>query len=98
MSKHSAGYFGQLLEKKNTCSCNRIILLKNLHKKISLKIKFTLTILAHLFQTQSKEIISAKIICFHINTYISYFYIEKWTFKIMCEVCYRAKRDKKEAT
>ena len=28
----------------------------------------------------------------------SYFYIEKWTFKIMCEVCYRAKRDKKEAT
>ena len=29
---------------------------------------------------------------------ISYFYIEKWTFKIMCEVCYRAKRDKKEAT
>ena len=28
----------------------------------------------------------------------SYFYIEKWTFKGMCEVCYRAKRDKKEAT
>ena len=28
----------------------------------------------------------------------SYFYIKKWTFKIMCEVCYRAKRDKKEAT
>ena len=28
----------------------------------------------------------------------SYFYIEKWSFKIMCEVCYRAKRDKKEAT
>ena len=28
----------------------------------------------------------------------NYFYIEKWTFKIMCEVCYRAKRDKKEAT
>ena len=28
----------------------------------------------------------------------SYFYIEKWAFKIMCEVCYRAKRDKKEAT
>ena len=28
----------------------------------------------------------------------SYFYIEKWTFKIMCEVCYRAKPDKKEAT
>ena len=28
----------------------------------------------------------------------SYFYIEKWTFRIMCEVCYRAKRDKKEAT
>ena len=28
----------------------------------------------------------------------SYFYIEKWTFKIMCEVCYRAKRDKKEAS
>ena len=27
-----------------------------------------------------------------------YFYIEKWTFKIMCEVCYRAKRDKKKAT
>ena len=26
------------------------------------------------------------------------FCIEKWTFKIMCEVCYRAKRDKKEAT
>ena len=28
----------------------------------------------------------------------SYFYIEKWTFKGMCEVYYRAKRDKKEAT
>ena len=28
----------------------------------------------------------------------SYFYIEKLTFKGMCEVCYRAKRDKKEAT
>ena len=28
----------------------------------------------------------------------SYCYIDKWTFKIMCEVCYRAKRDKKEAT
>ena len=28
----------------------------------------------------------------------SYFYIEKLTFKIMCEVCYQAKRDKKEAT
>ena len=28
---------------------------------------------------------------------ISYFYIEKWTFKGMCEVYYRAKRDKKEA-
>ena len=28
----------------------------------------------------------------------SYFYIEKWTFRIMCEVCYRVKRDKKEAT
>ena len=28
----------------------------------------------------------------------SCFYIEKWTFKVMCEVCYRAKRDKKEAT
>ena len=28
----------------------------------------------------------------------SYFYIEKWTFKVMCEVYYRAKRDKKEAT
>ena len=27
-----------------------------------------------------------------------YFYIEKWTFKVMCEVYYRAKRDKKEAT
>ena len=25
-------------------------------------------------------------------------YIEKWTFKGMCEVYYRAKRDKKEAT
>ena len=30
--------------------------------------------------------------------YNSYFYIEKWTFKIMCQVCYRVKRDKKEAT
>ena len=29
---------------------------------------------------------------------ILYFYIEKWTFKGMCEVYYRAKRDKKEAT
>ena len=28
----------------------------------------------------------------------SYFYIDKQTFKIMCEVYYRAKRDKKEAT
>ena len=28
----------------------------------------------------------------------SYFYIEKWTFKGMCEVYYRAKRDNKEAT
>ena len=28
----------------------------------------------------------------------SYFYIEKWTFEILCEVCYRAKQDKKEAT
>ena len=28
----------------------------------------------------------------------SYFYIEKWTFKGICEVYYRAKRDKKEAT
>ena len=28
----------------------------------------------------------------------SYFYIEKWTFKVMCEVYYRAKRDKKEVT
>ena len=28
----------------------------------------------------------------------SYLYIEKRTYKIMCEVCYRAKRDKKEAT
>ena len=28
----------------------------------------------------------------------SYFYIEKWTFKVMCEVYYRAKRDKKGAT
>ena len=28
----------------------------------------------------------------------SYFYIEKWTLKVMCEVYYRAKRDKKEAT
>ena len=28
----------------------------------------------------------------------SYFYIEKWTFKGMCEIYYRAKRDKKEAT
>ena len=28
----------------------------------------------------------------------SYFYIEKWTFKVMCEVYHRAKRDKKEAT
>ena len=27
-----------------------------------------------------------------------YFYIEKWTVKAMCEVYYRAKRDKKEAT
>ena len=27
-----------------------------------------------------------------------YFYIEKWTFKVMYEVYYRAKRDKKEAT
>ena len=27
-----------------------------------------------------------------------YFYIDKWTFKVMCEVYYRAKRDKKEAT
>ena len=27
-----------------------------------------------------------------------YFYIKKWTFKVMCEVYYRAKRDKKEAT
>ena len=27
----------------------------------------------------------------------SYFYIEKWTFKGMCEVFNRAKRDKKEA-
>ena len=36
---------------------------------------------------------------FHIkDTWNSYFYIEKWTFKIKCEVCYRAKRDKKEAT
>ena len=26
----------------------------------------------------------------------SYFYIEKWTFKVICEVFYRAKRDKKE--
>ena len=29
---------------------------------------------------------------------ISYFYIEKWTFKVMYEVYYRAKRDKKEAS
>ena len=28
----------------------------------------------------------------------SYFYIEKRTFKGMCEVYYRAKRDKKEVT
>ena len=28
----------------------------------------------------------------------SYFYIEQWTFKGICEVYYRAKRDKKEAT
>ena len=35
---------------------------------------------------------------FRFNLRNSYFYIEKWTFKIMCEVCYRAKRDKKEAT
>ena len=28
----------------------------------------------------------------------SYFYIEKWTVKAMCEVYYQAKRDKKEAT
>ena len=28
----------------------------------------------------------------------SYFYIEKWTFKVMCEVYFQAKRDKKEAT
>ena len=28
----------------------------------------------------------------------SYVYIEKWTFKVMCEVCYRSKRDKKEAS
>ena len=28
---------------------------------------------------------------------ICYFYTEKWTFKIICEVCYRAKRNKKEA-
>ena len=34
----------------------------------------------------------------YLETDFSYFYIEKWTFKIMCEVCYRAKRDKKEAT
>ena len=33
-----------------------------------------------------------------LNGKNNYFYIEKWTFKIMCEVCYRAKRDKKEAT
>ena len=33
-----------------------------------------------------------------VYKYNSYFYIEKLTFKIMCEVCYRAKRDKKEAT
>ena len=35
---------------------------------------------------------------FPIECRNSYFYIEKWAFKIMCEVCYRAKRDKKEAT
>ena len=29
---------------------------------------------------------------------ISYFYIEKWTFKGKCEVYYRAERDKKAAT
>ena len=37
----------------------------------------------------------------HLELYFfgnSYFYIEKWTFKGMCEVSYRAKRDKKEAT
>ena len=35
---------------------------------------------------------------FSIEFRNSYFYIEKWTFKVMCEVYYRAKRDKKEAT
>ena len=28
--------------------------------------------------------------------WISYFHIEKWTSKVMCEVYYRVKRDKKE--
>ena len=32
-----------------------------------------------------------------INGKNSYFYIEKRTFKVMCEVYYREKRDKKEA-
>ena len=35
---------------------------------------------------------------FYKQTRNSYFYIEKWIFKVMCEVFYRAKRDMKEAT
>ena len=39
-----------------------------------------------------------RMIIFYRKDVNSYFYIEKWTFKVMCEVYYRAKRDKKEAT
>ena len=38
------------------------------------------------------------LLTFHIIYRNSYFYTEKWTFKVMCNVYYRAKRDKKEET
>ena len=35
---------------------------------------------------------------FSLQLMIDYSYIEKWTFKVMCKVHYRANQDKKEAT
>ena len=47
-------------------------------------------------QEMVKDIVNVIEIVTEVNN--DYFYIEKWTFKVMCEVYYQAKRIKKEAT
>ena len=51
----------------------------------------TATFYQVVFQAKSK-------VCFCTFLKDNYFYIEKWTFKGMWDIYYRAKRDKKEAT